>query len=53
VAFPLKKNRNIIGQGAIVRSLRKPRPPKGKPVKACDCAPGETCPACAPAAKPF
>jgi hypothetical protein len=45
MAFPPKKGtRNIVGQGAIVRSLRKP---KKSAMPACDCAPGESCPSCA------
>ena len=41
MAFP-PKPKYIVGQGAIVRSLRKPR-------KKCKCPPGESCPKCAPA----
>jgi hypothetical protein len=45
---PFKKgSRNIIGQGAIVRSLRKPKAPKAAKGPACDCGPGESCPECA------
>lgn len=44
MAFP-KKPKYIVGQGAIVRSLRKPR-------KKCKCQPGESCPKCAAAKQP-
>ena len=46
MAFPKKASKNIIGPGAIVRSLRKPKMKKAE--KACDCGPGESCPECSP-----
>jgi hypothetical protein len=48
MAFPPKKKTNIVGPGAIVRSLRKP---KVKAPKACDCGPGESCASCSAASK--
>jgi hypothetical protein len=49
MAFPPKKaSKNIAGQGAIVRSLRKPKAKAKAPaMPACDCGPGESCPECA------